>query len=193
MEIPTLATERLLIRALTPGDELACHALYLDIDWADRNASDAVNRERRREWLDWTVRNYVALSRLQQPPYGERAVVTKDGSFAGLVGLVPLLAPFAQLPSYGGRDRARFTAEVGLFWAISPAAQRKGYAREAAAALIEYAFGALHVARIMAGTEHANSASIGVMRRLGMRVERNPFPEPEWFQVVGILEREGAR
>lgn len=189
MQIPVLETERLLIRPLTPADELPCHALYVDIDWADHGVSDATNRERRREWIEWSVRNYVQLSRLQQPPYGERAVVAKDGGFVGLVGLVPLLAPFAQLPSFGSRNRARFTAEVGLFWAMSPAEQRKGYAGEAAKALIEYAFDTLHVARIMAGTEHTNTASIGVMRKLGMRVESNPFPEPEWFQVVGTLER----
>jgi hypothetical protein len=26
------------------------------------------------------------------------------------------------------------------------------------------------------------------MRRLGMRIDRNPYPDPPWFQVVGILE-----
>jgi hypothetical protein len=26
-----------------------------------------------------------------------------------------------------------------------------------------------------------------VMRKIGMRVERNPRPEPEWFQAVGVL------
>src|SRR4051812_1559936 len=41
--------------------------------------------------------------------------------------------------------------------------------------------------RIVAATEHDNLASIGVMRRLGMRIERNPDPEPHWFQTVGVL------
>ena len=31
-------------------------------------------------------------------------------------------------------------------------------------------------------------ASIGVMRAIGMTIEENPFPEPTWFQIVGILE-----
>jgi hypothetical protein len=26
------------------------------------------------------------------------------------------------------------------------------------------------------------------MRKLGMRIESNPFAEPKWFQVVGSLE-----
>jgi hypothetical protein len=27
-----------------------------------------------------------------------------------------------------------------------------------------------------------------VMEKVGMQIERNPCPEPSWFQVVGILE-----
>ena len=32
------------------------------------------------------------------------------------------------------------------------------------------------------------AASMGVMRKLGMRIEKNPLSKPAWFQVVGILE-----
>jgi hypothetical protein len=27
-----------------------------------------------------------------------------------------------------------------------------------------------------------------VMRKLGMRIERNPLPEPPWLQIVGVLD-----
>ena len=40
---------------------------------------------------------------------------------------------------------------------------------------------------IIATTTDDNAASIAVMRKVGMVVERNPLPEPPWFQVVGIL------
>jgi hypothetical protein len=30
---------------------------------------------------------------------------------------------------------------------------------------------------------------MGVMRKLGMRIERNPFPDPPWLQVVGFIEQ----
>jgi hypothetical protein len=40
----------------------------------------------------------------------------------------------------------------------------------------------------VATTEHDNSASIGVMRRLGMRIARNPAPTPFFLAVVGVLE-----
>jgi RimJ/RimL family protein N-acetyltransferase len=77
---------------------------------------------------------------------------------------------------------------MGLYWALAPAHRGNGYATEAARALIDHAFGALNLARIVATTERSNTASRAVMRRLGMRVEENPLPEPEWFQVVGWLE-----
>ena len=52
----------------------------------------------------------------------------------------------------------------------------------------DYAFGQLNLRRIVATTTYDNAASMGVMRKLGMRIEKNPYEEPRWFQVVGILE-----
>jgi RimJ/RimL family protein N-acetyltransferase len=193
MLLPVLETERLTIRPLVMSDLAPCHQLYVEIRWGDSALSVEANRERRRSWLEWTIRNYEELARLLQPPYGDRAVTLKDSRrLIGLVGLVPLLAPFAQLRCFGNIERARFTTEMGLFWAMFPAMQGQGFATEAARALIDYAFETLHVGRIMAGTEYDNLASIGVMRRLGMRIERNPFAEPAWFQITGILENDHA-
>jgi [ribosomal protein S5]-alanine N-acetyltransferase len=161
-----LATERLVVRRLTVGD------------------ADAVERvlgEPREEWLGWTVASYDRLAELHQPPYGERAVERRsDGRVVGLVGLVPSLAPF---------DWSAFhRPEVGLYWATEPAERGRGYAGEAAAALIAYGFDHLHLARVIAMTDHENLASIGVMRKLGMHIVRNPNPEPPWLQVVGSLD-----
>ncbi|MGO9604921.1 MAG: GNAT family N-acetyltransferase [Candidatus Binataceae bacterium] len=189
MLIPILETQRLIIRPARMDDLEACHRLFLEIRWADAKLSDEENLGRRREWLEWTIRNYVELDRLNQPPYGDHVIALKENAqFAGLIGLVPLLAPFAQLPYFGEVEAAPFSAEVGLFWAVSPALQGKGFATEAARALVNYVFGTLKLGRILAGTEYNNAPSITVMRRLGMRIEKNPFPEPPWFQVTGILE-----
>ena len=50
----------------------------------------------------------------------------------------------------------------------------------------------LRLKRVVAMTTYDNRASIGVMEKLGMRIERNPFPDPEWAQVTGILEAPGG-
>jgi RimJ/RimL family protein N-acetyltransferase len=75
---------------------------------------------------------------------------------------------------------------------VDPAHRRRGYAREAARALIDHAFDQLRLRRVVATTSHDNTASQAVMRSLGMRIEHNPLPEPAWFQVVGVLEAAGA-
>jgi RimJ/RimL family protein N-acetyltransferase len=173
VRVPPLESARLTVRELVAGDRAAVEQLTGD------------DRER---WLRWTTLGYQQLAELRQPPYGERGVVLREsGHLVGLVGLVPSLGPFGLLPSWpeaGGRYRP----EVGLYWAVAPSHRLRGVASEAAAALIAHAFAELHLARLVATTERENVASIGVMRRLGMRVEENPEPEPAWFQVVGVLD-----
>ena len=82
------------------------------------------------------------LAQLYQPPYGDRAVALKStGEMIGMVGFVPCLAAYGQLPELrlGNTPSHQAQAEVGLFWAIAPEHQRKGYALEAAQAMIAYA------------------------------------------------------
>ena len=79
-------------------------------------------------------------------------------------------------------------AELGLFYAVSPAHQRQGYATEVAKALVDYAFQQLRLKRVVATTSYDNAASQDVMHKLGLSIERNPSPEPPWLQVVGVLE-----
>ena len=175
VRIPPLRTARLTVRELEAGDRDA--------------VEEAIGGDRER-WLRWTELSYEQLAELRQPPYGERAIALNDsGRLVGLVGLVPSLGPFGLLPSWPEPGR-RFVPEVGLYWAVAPAHRRRGIAAEAAAVLIDHAFAELDLARVVATTERENVASIGVMRRLGMRVEENPEPEPAWFQVVGILSHD---
>jgi len=102
------------------------------------------------------------------------------------------LSPFDQLPGFSRSDRptalSLSSTEFGLFYAISPAYQHHGYATEAAQALIDFAFQNLRLKRVIATTMVDNIASMGVMRKLGMRIEKNPYPEPPWLQVVGVVE-----
>lgn len=191
MTLAVLETHRLIIRPFRMDDLPNIHRI-LDVELAEANwGHDETHAlDERRQWLQWTVMSYEQLARLYQPPYGERAIVLKStGHLIGAVGYVPCLMPFEQLPSYKAGDGPRLrTTEFGLYWAISLAHQRQGYAAEAARAMIAYAFDTLKLKRVVATTTYDNAASMGVMRKLGMRIEENPLAEPPWFQVVGRLE-----
>ena len=196
--MPDLNTERLLIRPFAMEDLQDVYRL-LDVDLAeaDTGAEKLGSLDERSQWLRWAVLNPEQLAKLNQPPYGDRAIVLKsENRLVGACGFVPALNPYEQLPNFSGPDgpgRPVFsTPELGLFYAVSPAYQRRGYAFEAARALVDYAFRRLHVSRIIAETSFDNAASMGVMRKLGMRIERNPLPEPPWLQVVGVIRNLGA-
>ena len=133
---------------------------------------------------------------MHQTPYGDRAIVLKaTGEVIGAVGYVPVNVPFDQIPELRGASEVSgyYTTEVGLFWVIDPQYQRHGYASEAARAMIDFAFKELHLKRIIAMTEYDNLASQAVMRKVGMRLTRNPQPEPPWLQVVSVLENDAIK
>jgi ribosomal-protein-alanine N-acetyltransferase len=202
VHVPSLQCERVIVRPLELDDLGDIHRI-LDIELGEVDAGarpqaralglPTIPQDERRRWLEWTVLGYEEFARLHQPPYGERAVVLKTTErLIGACGFVPCLDAFEQLPflrTGPGRPAAvHATPEVGLFYAIAPAYQRQGYASEAARALVDFAFTRLRLKRIVATTTRDNVGSMGVMRRLGMRIDENPLPDPPWLQVVGILE-----
>ena len=179
----TLETDRLIIRAFVL-DDADTFSRLLD---AAFGAGSYGSADEKRVVFEYAVAADPGHALLHQPPYGDRAIVKRDSNeLIGAIGFAPCLMPFGQLPSF--EPTTRFSSEIGLFWALFPEHWGNGYATEAAAAMIAYAFGQLRLRRIVATTENDNSRSINVMRRLGMRLERNPRDEPGWFQTVGILE-----
>ena len=194
MKMIDLETRRLIIRPFVKDDLLAAHRLFdVELRQAEFGSEKMDTLEERADWLEWAMRNDDQLAMLNQPPYGDRAILLKSsGELVGSCGYVPCLNAFERIayfaPDGNGPSRACYTTEFGLFYAVSPSYQRKGYASEAAQALVDYAFQVLHLKRLIAETDYDNLASISVMKKLGMRIETNPGPEPPWLQVVGILE-----
>jgi len=181
--IPTLETERLIVRELSLDDLEAINRIL-----NESFGGNTLLNERKR-WLEWTVLGYEMFAMLEQPHYGERGVVLKEtGELIGAIGIVPYLNTFNQVAAFKLPLTASATAEVGLFWAITPAHQDKGYASEAACAVIDYLFTREKLGRIIATTGYDNLASQAVMRKLGMMVERIDPPQPPDLFVVGVLE-----
>lgn len=191
LAVPALTTDRLMVRPFVIADLDALHRLVDGDIFSDQPGAPPApgSYERRRRWLEWTILSYGELASLAQPPYGDRAVVLRSsGELIGQVGYVPSYMPFGQLGAPFRGPPGANSPEVGLFWAIAPPHRGQGYAAEAARALIDHAFSALALGRIVATTEHENLASQAVMRKLGMTILRNPLPTPPWLQVVGVLE-----
>ncbi|MBH0110263.1 GNAT family N-acetyltransferase [Salinibacterium sp. NG22] len=87
-------------------------------------------------------------------------------------------------------------AEIG--WALHPDFQGKGYAREAASALLDLAFDTLKLHRVFANLDPRNDDSVRLCLALGMRHEAHHV-EDMWFKgawadtgIYAILDREWA-
>lgn len=109
--------------------------------------------------------------------------------FAGFVGLLRVAFD------------AHFSPAVEIGWRLVPTAWGKGYATEAAQAVLTHAFETLNMKEIVSFTAAGNKRSQAVMRRLGMhnRVEENfehprlPTGHPLCVHVLYRLRREQWR
>lgn len=175
-----LRTARLRIRHFVDSDLENCVRFRREVfglteDWQTAEA-----------WLAWTIASYRELAQLDQPPYADYAIeLSATGEFIGSVGIVPLVVPWGALK--GEADDKLLSPEFGLFWGILPGFRRRGFASEAGGALVEFLFEALGARRVVATTAHDNIPSQKTMEKLGMRLYRNPLPEPGWCQVVGVI------
>ena len=84
------------------------------------------------------------------------------------------LAPSAGAPLVGfcGFRLAEWTEAPELLFGLSATHWGRGLALEAARAAVVYACDTLHAPRIVAATDPPNTASVKVLKRLGMRFER---------------------
>jgi RimJ/RimL family protein N-acetyltransferase len=64
---------------------------------------------------------------------------------------------------------AFFTPAIEIGWRLSATWQGKGYATEAAHAVLAHAFGPLRLERVVSFTTPLNTPSLRVMTRIGMR------------------------
>jgi RimJ/RimL family protein N-acetyltransferase len=184
MVFPLFETDRLLIRPFTLDDLEALHRILdFELMWS----GEPLTREDRQEVLEGNIAAYGL-----DVPCGWRAVVGKAGHpLMGMVRLnVELLTPDVRaLCASPGEERVGpfNTMEYYLGYALSPAHWGRGYATEAARAMMEFAFGEMKLPRILAETSEANIRSQSVMRRLGMRLV--PAPRPGWpDRIVGLVE-----
>jgi RimJ/RimL family protein N-acetyltransferase len=143
----TLTTPRLNVRPLEARDLEAFYAITGDAE-AMRLMGDGqpLTLEQTREWIAVSQRNYALHAR------GCMAVLEREtGAFVGFCGLV------------ASDDRRR----IELIYALSPAVWGRGYATEAARAMLEY--GATILDTVYASVYPQNAASLRVLEKLGFK------------------------
>ncbi len=83
------------------------------------------------------------------------------------------------------RDERGNTPEVEIYYRLGRDYWGHGYATEAAQEVLRHAFEDLGLQRVIAHAASANTASLAVMRRLGMTVQPHPSSPNE---VIGVVE-----
>jgi RimJ/RimL family protein N-acetyltransferase len=167
MTLP-LVTERLLLRRFTEGD-IPDLLEFL----ADPSVTGAVPEiEPTEAGAHQYVARQAALLLFEEDQCFDLALQCKaDGKVVGLLTLV---------------RRDQHQAEIG--WALGVNHRGRGYATEAATALMLYGFTSLGLHRIQAETEATNVHSWQVMERLGMRREallrEAEFRDGIWHDLV---------
>lgn len=171
MEQPRLRTARLLLRPLTLADAPRVRELAGDFEVA----STTLNVPH--PYPEGAAERWIAPLGLgwQSGESGVWAIVPRGQEMAGTIGL-----SFA-LP--------HLRAEMG-YWVGRPYWGR-GYATEAARALLELAFGTLGLERVMARHMTRNPASGAVLRKIGMRHEGTQRQHMRKWGVMEDLEMYG--
>lgn len=142
-----ITTERLLIRPIENGDCEEIHGYAGDpsIDMMMFLPNETI--EETKKFVEFAVSEWA-----KEEPEDMEFAVLLSGEIIGGVNLEKC-----------GVDR---TYEIG--WTIRKDMRGKGYATEAAKALMDYAFEELHAGIVQAHCDSRNQASEKVMRKLGM-------------------------
>jgi len=174
----TLATERLVLREFALDDwraMLAIHSQPEVVRWLMFDVMDEAGARAYVQRIIDGVRDQVVV---------ELAVTLPgDDTLIGRTGF----------------RRGEDPRIAELWFTIGPAHQGKGYAVEAARALLGYAFETLGLHRVWGDCDPRNPASAGVMKKLGMRSEghlvQNVFIKGEWCDslVFAMLAEEWFR
>jgi RimJ/RimL family protein N-acetyltransferase len=178
-DLPSFATRRLILRPRDAGDVDDC--LAMDADPQVRRFLHPDFRDS----FDAAKHRAVLVERTQKrygPGFGYWVIAqhTEPAGFCGWVELIPL-------------DDVGPEIEIG--WRLPQTAWGRGFATEAARAILDHGFAALGLAEIIAVTDPDNSRSQAVARRIGMRAagRKRAFGLDLAFYVATAVDRSYTR
>lgn len=144
--LPVLTTDRLTLRPLAREDGAALHAAFSDPEVMKYWSGGP--HETLEQTLDYAAENAAG------DPYATWAITEAGGEALGWVTL--------------GRERPG-VAEIGFI--LRRDRWGRGYGGEAAQAVLAHGFAEMGLHRVFADIDPDNAASIGVVVRLGFRLE----------------------
>ncbi|GLW09982.1 N-acetyltransferase [Microtetraspora sp. NBRC 13810] len=174
-----LQTDRLVLRAFTAADLGPLHAYHSLPEVTRYLYVDVTDLDQTRKSLEQKIASTALLDEGQSL---RLAVELRESG--ELVGDVVLF----------WHSREHRQGEIGFVF--DPAHHGRGYATEAARVLLELGFDGLGLHRITGRLDGRNTASAGVLERLGMRREahlvENEFVKGEWTDemIYAVLRRE---
>jgi RimJ/RimL family protein N-acetyltransferase len=182
-EAHPIRTDRLLLRPLTAAD--------IDDVFAYQSIPEVV------EYLPWPLRNFEESREHTLKRAGfTRLEADNDALILGVELVGDDAEPGAVIGDLSVFLSSGTNAQIEVGWAFHPDHQRKGYATEAARALLALAFEEIGAHRVFARLDPHNTASVALCARLGMRQEAY-FKESEIFKgawgdlaIYAILKRE---
>lgn len=146
-----LETKRLILRDYRKDDWERVHIYASDLEFSKYELWGPNTEEDTKKFV-----NDMVLQASTKPRYKfDLAICLKDSDL--LIG------------GCGIRRESELSHVANLGWAINSDFQSKGYATEAAEALLRFGFDQLHLKLIYATCDTRNSASFRVMEKLGMK------------------------
>ncbi|QAY72470.1 N-acetyltransferase [Agromyces protaetiae] len=184
-------TDRLVLRALEASDApdvweyQRLPEVLRYIPWPERDREEGFEHTRTRAAMRRLAADGDAVIFAVELP-GEASVVVEPAARTRVIGDVML------------RVSSVANAQLEIGWVVHPDFQGHGYAREAAQAVLDFAFKTLRPHRVQALLDARNEASARLCERLGMRREATllgeQYDDDEWTDtaIYAILRREWA-
>ena len=165
-----LETERLFLREMTMDDFDALYAVLSDAEIM-QHYPYSFDEERVRSWIERNMRRYT------DDGFGLWAVCLKDtGEMIGDCGLTLQNIDGTMLPEIG--------------YHIRRDQQRKGYAKEAAAAVRDWAFQNTEYPALYSYCKYTNVGSFKTAESIGMHFEKEYEDEANKITHVSVIRRE---
>jgi RimJ/RimL family protein N-acetyltransferase len=165
------------------GDRVSLHPVEeRDLEFLARGVNHPAVRALVGQWLPTSLaRERQYYEEMTERTDAVQVLVTAEGERVGVVELDPI-------------DRETGVADLAVW--IHPDRHRSGYAREAVALMVDYAFSELRVNKVTASAYAANEASRRMLAAVGF-VEEGVGREDAFFDgqyhdthYFGVLERE---